>query len=82
MPAPDLSTAVELNVSDFKEMIQQVSFAASTDEARPVLQGVMMEINENRFHWQPLMASALRCAAQRSPAQSPIRLKSSFRRVR
>ena len=49
MPAPDLSTGVELNVADFKEMIQQVSFAASTDEARPVLQGVLMEINDNQI---------------------------------
>jgi len=49
MPTPDLSSGVELNVSDFKEMIQQVSFAASTDEARPVLQGVLMEINENQL---------------------------------
>ena len=49
MPTPDLSTGVELNVSDFKEMIQQVSFAASTDEARPVLQGVQLEINENQI---------------------------------
>ena len=49
MPTPDLATGVELNVSDFKEMIQQVGFAASTDEARPVLQGVLMEINENQL---------------------------------
>jgi DNA polymerase III subunit beta len=49
MPVPDLSTGVELNVADFKEMIQQVGFAASTDEARPVLQGVLMEINENQI---------------------------------
>jgi len=47
MPEPDLSKGVELNVSDFKEMIQQVSFAASSDDARPVLQGVLMEINGN-----------------------------------
>ena len=49
MPVPDLSTGVELNVADFKEMIQQVSFAASTDEARPVLQGVQLEINEKQI---------------------------------
>ena len=49
MPAPDLSTGVELNVADFKEMIQQVSFAASTDDARPVLQGVLMEIDNNEI---------------------------------
>ncbi len=49
VPTPDLASGVELNVSDFKEMIQQVSFAASTDEARPVLQGVLLEINENQL---------------------------------
>lgn len=49
MPEVDLSAGVELNVSDFKEMIQQVSFAASDDEARPVLQGVLMEIDENKI---------------------------------
>jgi DNA polymerase-3 subunit beta len=30
-------------------MIRQVGFAASADEARPVLQGVLMEINENHM---------------------------------
>ena len=49
MPSPDLSTGVELNVADFKEMIHQVGFAASSEEARPVLQGVLMEINENEI---------------------------------
>ena len=49
MPAPDLTSGVELNVADFKEMIRQVSFAASTDEARPVLQGVMMSISDNEI---------------------------------
>ncbi len=45
MPVPDLADGVELNVADFKEMIQQVVFAASADEARPVLQGVMMTVS-------------------------------------
>ena len=49
MPTPDLNNAVVLNVADFKEMINRVSFAASSDEARPVLQGVMMEIVENEI---------------------------------
>ncbi len=47
MPIPDLSEGVVLNVADFKEMIQQVVFAASTDEARPVLQGVLMNVTGN-----------------------------------
>ncbi len=44
IPAPDLQEGIELNVTDFKEMIQQVAFAASADEARPVLQGVSMTV--------------------------------------
>ncbi len=47
MPSPDLSAGVVLNIADFKEMIHQVGFAASSEEARPVLQGVLMEINGN-----------------------------------
>jgi len=49
MPSPDLSTGVELNIADFKEMIYQVGFAASSEEARLVLQGVLMEINDNEI---------------------------------
>jgi len=45
IPVPDLSEGIELNVSDLKEMIQQVVFAASTDEARPVLQGVLVTVD-------------------------------------
>ena len=47
IPTPDLSEGVELNIADLKEMIQQVAFAASADEARPVLQGVSMTVIEN-----------------------------------
>lgn len=40
IPEADLGIGIPLNVENFKEMIQQVAFAASTDEARPVLTGV------------------------------------------
>ncbi|HTX78511.1 MAG TPA: DNA polymerase III subunit beta [Longilinea sp.] len=46
MPVPELNEGIALNVADFKEMIQQVVFAASSDEARPVLQGVLMTVSE------------------------------------
>jgi DNA polymerase III subunit beta len=46
MPVPELSEGIALNVADFKEMIQQVVFAASSDEARPVLQGVLMTVGD------------------------------------
>lgn len=47
LPVPDFENAIQLNVVDFKEMIQQVAFAASTDEARPVLMGVLVNIDKN-----------------------------------
>jgi DNA polymerase-3 subunit beta len=46
-PPPEKDGAVPLNVVDFKEMIQQVAFAASTDEARPVLMGVLMNVDKD-----------------------------------
>jgi len=42
MPVPDLAEGIPINVTDLKEMIQQVAFAASSDEARPVLTGVLL----------------------------------------
>lgn len=49
IPVPDLTEGVDLNLVDFREMIQQVAFAASADEARPVLQGVKMEVQESQI---------------------------------
>ena len=48
MPTPEMKDAVQLNVADFKEMIQQVVFASSTDEARPVLMGVLMQVEKDK----------------------------------
>ena len=42
MPVADFSQGLEINVADIKEMIQQVVFAASTDDARPILTGVLV----------------------------------------
>ncbi|MCW5875270.1 MAG: DNA polymerase III subunit beta [Anaerolineales bacterium] len=44
MPEPDKSAGIELNAGDFKEMIAQVVFAASRDDARPVLTGVLLTV--------------------------------------
>ncbi len=49
IPEPDLSTGIPLNVENFKEMIHQVAFAASTDEARPVLYGVHLTTDDERL---------------------------------
>ncbi len=44
IPEPDLDDGVPLNITNFKEMVQQVAFAASSDEARPVLTGVLVKL--------------------------------------
>jgi DNA polymerase-3 subunit beta len=44
LPVPDMEGAILLNVADFKDMISQVVFAASVDEARPVLMGVLVTV--------------------------------------
>src|SRR5512143_3155190 len=49
LPVPDLEGAVQLNVADFREMIQQVAFSASQDEARPVLMGVLLQVEKDKL---------------------------------
>ena len=74
LPVPDLEGAVQLNVADFREMIQQVAFAASTDEARPVLMGVLVQVEKDKL----TMAAAdgfrlsVRKAILTAPASAPI----------
>jgi DNA polymerase-3 subunit beta len=47
MPVTDSSQGLQVNVIDIKEMIQQVVFAASMDDARPVLTGVLLTVEGN-----------------------------------
>ncbi len=74
LPVPDLEGAVQLNVADFREMIQQVAFAASTDEARPVLMGVLIQVDKDKL----TMAAAdgfrlsVRKATLSTPAPAPL----------
>ena len=49
MPVADFSEGLDINVSDLKEMIHQVAFAASTDDARPILTGVLTSVAENQI---------------------------------
>ena len=44
LPSADKAQAIELNVRDLRAMIDQVVFAAATDDARPVLTGVEVKI--------------------------------------
>jgi DNA polymerase-3 subunit beta len=47
LPVPEMDGAILLNVADFKDMIAQVAMAASVDEARPVLMGVLVTVDKD-----------------------------------
>ena len=70
MPVPDLTNGIQVNVADLKEMIQQVVFAASTDEARPVLTGVQMTVTGNKVTLSA--ADGFRLSIRRSELSNPV----------
>jgi len=76
LPVPEMEGAVQLDVATFKEMIQQVAFAASTDEARPVLMGVLLHVEKDKL----TMAAAdgfrlsVRKAVLSNPVPQPLNL--------
>src|SRR4030043_746223 len=70
MPVPDLADGIEINVTELKEMIQQVAFAASTDEARPVLTGVLMNVQGNQITLQA--ADGFRLSIRKARLSSPL----------
>ena len=74
IPPADLDSAIQLNVEDLREMINQVAFAAATDEVRPILTGVLAKIEGG----QVTLAAAdgfrlsVRTANLSTPALEPI----------
>ena len=46
-PTVEADAGLTLNVDDLRQMISQVVLAASTDDARPVLTGVLIEVSGN-----------------------------------
>jgi len=70
MPVPDLQEGISINVSDLKEMIQQVAFAASVDEARPILTGVLMDVRDNKIMLSA--ADGFRLSIRRAELSAPV----------
>lgn len=70
MPTPDLKDGIQLNVTDLKEMIQQVVFAASTDEARPVLTGVQVTVQDNEISLAA--ADGFRLSIRKAELSAPV----------
>ena len=69
MPTPDSGDGIPISVNDLKEMIQQVAFAASTDEALPIRTGVLVTVNGDEL----TMASAdgFRLSVRKANLSSP-----------
>jgi DNA polymerase-3 subunit beta len=75
LPPQELGDGLNLNVQDMREMIKQVTFAASSDDARPVLTGVLVEVDGGQL----TLAAAdgfrlsVRNAHLSSPGEGPFR---------
>lgn len=70
IPSADLDTALPLNVEDLRQMIKQVTFAAATDEARPILTGVLAKLAQSQL---TLAASdGFRVAVRTSQLAAPV----------
>ncbi len=70
LPTPEMESAIQLNVADFKEMIHQVAFASSTDEARPVLMGVLMHVEKDKVTMAA--ADGFRLSVRKAQLSNPV----------
>lgn len=66
---PNLENSIKINVADFKEMIHQVVFAASTDEARQVLMGVLVNVDKDTITMAA--ADGFRLSVRKATLSSP-----------
>ena len=69
LPVPDFEGAVQINSGDFREMIHQVVFAASSDEARPVLMGVLVQVDKDKLTMAA--ADGFRLSVRRAVLSTP-----------
>ncbi len=74
LPPSELDDGLDLNTEDLRSMINQVTLAASTDDARPVLTGVLFEVegNEMTFAAADGFRLSVRTATLSSAAPDPI----------
>ena len=75
MPPQEIDGGLELNIGELREMISQVSFAASLDDARPVLTGVLLEIEDGEMTFAAAdgFRLSVRKAHLPSPATGPVK---------
>ncbi len=70
MPSQDLDEGIKINVADLREMIHQVVFATSTDEARPILTGVLVTVEEEKITFAS--ADGFRLSVRNAELSSPV----------
>lgn len=70
LPEPELDAGIQINVVDLKEMIHQVAFAASTDDARPILTGVQVSVRDNQITLSA--ADGFRLSIRKAELSAPI----------
>jgi DNA polymerase III subunit beta len=70
IPPVDTSDGIQLNVTDLKEMIHQVAFAASSDEARPILTGVLVNVSGDQITMAA--ADGFRLSVRKDELASPV----------
>ena len=61
---------MQFKAGELKDMIHQVTFAASSDEARPVLQGVQIQINEAEIAMAA--TDGYRISVSKLPLETPV----------
>jgi DNA polymerase III subunit beta len=70
IPAVDTADGIPLKVVDLKEMIRQVAFAASSDEARPILTGVLVTVSGDQITMAA--ADGFRLSVRKAELSSPV----------
>ena len=70
MPVAELSQGLQINVADLREMIHQVVFAASADDARPILTGVLVNVVDQTITMAA--ADGFRLSVRKSILSSPV----------
>ena len=76
IPRADLAAAVEFPAGSLSQMLDQVTYAAATDEARPVLTAVSVTINQDvvKMAASNGFELALRAARLAKPVAQPVSL--------
>lgn len=70
MPTLDMEAGIEIDADDLREMIRQVAFAASADEARPILTGVLMTVEDEEITFAA--ADGFRLSVRTTQLASPL----------